>query len=283
MSEHPMKKLDDIGDLDEETRAALDNPDLDLITDYVGGELDPDQVEAVLRRLEQDEKFREFAAPILVAWGVAPHWQRFPMSRSEIESGWDDFTRRAGFAHQKRRTRLRRLWLLGVLLAVLALPSLLYRRELRTVWRDWRDYELVRPDTGWVTLRDGSHVQLAPGARLHSSKRAIKGVQQLRLEGTARFSVFASDTGSLLPGIQPLMVRTRGGQVFTGNGEFTVATRGDTTEVEVHRPGRRHFIGFVPVPTAVLVSTSRDENPVSVGETRAARLVRGGTVERIKP
>ena len=280
MTDLPMKDFDD---LDDETRAALANPDLDLITDYVGGELDPDQVEAVLRRLEQDEEFREFAAPILVAWGVAPHWQRVPMPRSEIEAGWDAFTRRAGFAHQKRRSRRRRLWLLALLLVALALPSLLYRKELRATWRDWRDYEVVRADTGWVTLRDGSRVQLAPGARLHSSKRAIKGVQQLRLEGEARFSVFASDTANLLPEIQPLMVRTRGGQVFTGNGEFTVATRGDTTTVEVHRPSRRHFIGFVPMPTTVLVSVGPDDNPVSLGETQAARLVRGGTVERTKP
>lgn len=283
MSEHPMKKLDDLEHLDEETLATLNDPDLDLITDYVAGELDPAQVEAVSRRLEEDPKFREFAAPILVAWGVAPHWQRFPMSRSEIEAGWDEFTRRAGFVHQKRRARRRRLWLMGLLLAALALPSLLYRKELRTAWRDWRDYEVVRGDTGWVTLRDGSRVQLAAGARLYSSLRPIEGVQQLRLEGMARFSVFSTDSADHLPGIQPLAVRTRGGQVFTGNGEFTVTTRGDTTVVEVHRPTRRHFIGFVPLPTAVLVNSLADENPVSLSETQKARLIRGGRVERVNP
>ena len=278
-----MKKFDDLDDLDDETRAALNDPDLDLITDYVGGELDPDQVEAVLRRLEQDEKFREFAAPILVAWGVAPHWQRFPMPRSEIEAGWDDFTRRAGFAHQKRRARRRRLWLLGLLLAALALPSLLYSKEIRTAYREWRDYEVVRGDTGWVTLRDGTRVQLAPGARLLSSKQRIRGVQQLRLEGTARFSAFPTDTLGPAPALQPLLVRTRGGEAFTGTAEFTVTARGDTTDVAVHRPATRRFFGFVPVRTAVLVNTIADENPVSLGETQSARLIRDGRVERTRP
>ena len=279
MSEHPMKDLEH---LDEETRAALNDPDLDLITDYVAGELDPGQVEAVARRLEQDAKFREFAAPILVAWGIAPHWQRYPMSNSEIEAGWDDFTRRAGFVHQKRKARRRRLWLLGVLLAALALPSLLYRTEIRSAYRDWRDYEVVRPDTGWVTLRDGNLVRLAPGARLLSSSRLVGGGHSVRLEGTARFSVHPRDTSGPVPMMQPLMVRTRAGMAFTGMGDFTVTARGDTTDVEVHHPRRRIFMGFLPMPTTVLVSTRADENPISLGETQAARLIGDGRVQRTK-
>jgi hypothetical protein len=74
MTDLPMKDFDE--PLDDEMRAALDDPDLDLITDYVGGELEPAQVDAVLRRLETDAQFREFAAPILAAWQVAPRSQR---------------------------------------------------------------------------------------------------------------------------------------------------------------------------------------------------------------
>lgn len=282
MTDNPMNDFDNLDDLDEETRAALDNPDLDLITDYVGGELDPDQVDAVLRRLEEDPKFREFAAPILAAWNVAPHWQRFPMPRAEIEAGWDEFTKRAGFAHQKRQARRRRLWVVALVVAAAGLSSLLYGRELRAAWRDWRDYETVRPDTGWITLRDGNQVRLGAGARLESSSRLEKGVHHVRLRGAATFKVYPRDTADHL-GMQPLAVHTRSGVAFTGMGEFVVTARGDTTVVEVHRPGKRRFIGFVAMPTTVLVTTDADGNPVSIGETQAARLIRGGRVERLTP
>lgn len=279
MSDTPMK---DLARLDDVTRAELENPDLDLITDYVAGELDPAQVEAVILRLERDEAFRKFAAPILVAWNIAPHWQRHPMSRSEIEAGWDEFTRRAGFVHQRRRTRRRRMWLLSLLLLAVAVPALLYSREIRSAWRDWRDFETVRADTGWITLRDSSQVRLAPGALLRSSKRIEKGVHRVRLAGTARFRVVPPDDSGAVPMMQPIVVETRGGTVFSPMGEFTVTTRGDTTDVEVHRPSRRRFFGFIAVPTTVLVSTNTDQNPTSLGETQAARLIRGARVERTK-
>ena len=274
-----MKDLERLG---EATRAELANPDLDLITDYVAGELDPAQVEAVILRLERDEAFREFAAPILVAWGVAPHWQRFPMQRSEIEAGWDDFTRRAGFVHQRRRTRRRRMWLLSLLLLALVVPVLLYGREIRSAYRDFRDFETVRADSGWVTMRDSNQVRLAPGARLRSSKQLENGVHRVRLLGTARFRVLPADTSGPVPMMAPLSVETRGGVAFSGIGEFTVSARGDTTDVEVHHPSRRRYFGFIAVPTTVLVRTSSDENPIALGETQAARLIRGRRAERTK-
>jgi ferric-dicitrate binding protein FerR (iron transport regulator) len=278
MSDTPMK---DFEELSEAEQAELNNPDLDLITDYVAGELDPAQVEAVARRLEEDAKFREFAAPILVAWGVAPHWQRFPMERAEIEAHWDEFTRRAGFAHQRRKTRRRRLWLLSVILLVLALPAFLYRSDIRGAWRDFRDYETVPADTGWITLRDSNQVRLAPGAQLRATKRTVEGVQRVRLTGSARFRVFPPDTTGP-PMIRPLAVHTRAGLAFSGIGEFTVTTRGDTTEVEVHHPSRRRYFGFLAMPTTVLVSTGPNATPISLGETQSARLVRGIGVERAK-
>src|SRR3712207_8868834 len=73
--------------------ALLDDPDLGLITDYLSNELPAEQVALVKRRLEQDEKFRELAAPLLLTWNVPPLWQRDPMPRAEIVEAWDQFTR----------------------------------------------------------------------------------------------------------------------------------------------------------------------------------------------
>jgi ferric-dicitrate binding protein FerR (iron transport regulator) len=278
MSDLPMK---DLGRLDEATRTELNNPDLDLITDYVAGELDPAQVEAVSRRLEQDAQFRDFAAPILAAWGVAPHWQRFPMTRSEIEAGWDDFTRRAAFTHQRRKTRRRRLWILGIFVAVLVLPALLYSRELRTAFRDWRDYQTIPFDTGWIALRAGHDVRIEPGTRLRSLNEQARGVYRARLHGSAQFRVLHPDTAGMLPPMLPLVVETRDGVVFTGLGEFRVTTRRDTTEVEVLRPSKRRFMGFLPVPSTALVHTHADSNPIQLSETQRALLVRNGKAVRL--
>src|SRR5438105_15187682 len=85
------------------------SPDLELITDYLANELPPEQVAEVRRRLDTDPAFKDFAAPLITAWSIPPHWERHPMPRAEIEKHWDAFTKKAGFVHQKRKRR-RRIW-----------------------------------------------------------------------------------------------------------------------------------------------------------------------------
>lgn len=278
MSDTPMKDLER---LDDATRSELNNPDLDLVTDYVAGELDPAQVEAVLLRLENDATFREFAAPILVAWGIAPHWQRFPMQRSEIEAGWDEFTRRAGFAHQRRKVRRRRWLLFSILLLAAAIPTLLYSRDLRTAWRDWREFRSVPYDTGWITLRDGHEVRMERGTRLLTSDIHVGGVYRVRLEGSARFRVQHPDTLGAAPGLLPLEVQTRAGTAFIGMGDCSVRTVRDTTYVEALPPSRPRFIGFIPMPSIALVRTLADPNPIQLRGGQRALLVRGRAAMRL--
>jgi hypothetical protein len=256
--------------------------DLELLTRYLNQQLDAERAEQVRVRLESDPEFYNLAEPLLFAWSVPRHLERHPRPPGELEEMWERFTKRAGFAHQRRKARRRRLWLLLILAFAIGIPAFLVRGQLARAYRDFRDFETVRRDTGWITMRDSNQVRLAPGARLRSSKRIEEGVHLVRLEGSARFRVFSADTSGPVPMLQPLAVETRGGIAFTGMGEFTVTTRGDTTDVEVHRPSRRRFIGLMALPTAVLVATRVHENPVSIGETQAARLIRGGRAERTK-
>lgn len=256
--------------------------DLELVTRYLNQQLDPGTAEQVRLRLENDPEFYYLAEPMLFAWSVPRHIERHPRPEGELEEMWERFTRRAGFMHQRQRSRRRRLWLLAIVAVAIGASAFVLRGQLTRAYRDFRDFERVPADTGWITLRDSSQVRLAPDARLWSSKRMINDVHRLRLQGTARFRVFPGDTSGLVPAISPVMVETRAGEAFTGRAEFTVTTRGDTTEVEVHHPSRRRYVGFVALPTTVLVRTNAEQNPISLGETQVARLVRGGRAERTR-
>src|SRR5688500_18075439 len=99
----------------------LEHADLELITEYLTGRLPAEQVADVKRRLDEDEAFREFAAPLIVAWSVPPRWQRHPMPRAELEKQWDRFTKRVGFVHQRSKSRKRRRrWVIGAVAVVLS-------------------------------------------------------------------------------------------------------------------------------------------------------------------
>jgi len=257
----------------------MENPDLDLITDYLIGELDEAHVAEVRRRLEHDAAFRDFAAPILVAWSVPPRWQRKPMPRAELEKHWDDFTKRAGFEYQRRRTRRRRLWMLTAVVATLGASAIVFRDRIRERYEDHRFYDDVPRVAGWITLRDGSQVLLSPGAHLRSAKvPGDGGLHRVKLEGAARFRVTPPDTShALLPEIQPFEVQTRAASVLSARGEFSVSARGDTTDVEVHVPEKRVFLGFLPLRTQVLIMNDRTANPLTLNEGERGRGIRGGT------
>jgi hypothetical protein len=81
----------------------LDDHDLGLITDYLTRQLPPEQMAAAERRLEEDEAFRKLAAPLILAWSIAPKWKREPMPAEELEAMWQDFVRRVDFYGTSKR------------------------------------------------------------------------------------------------------------------------------------------------------------------------------------
>jgi hypothetical protein len=267
-------------DMPTRTDLTIDD-DLELLTRYLNRQLDPERVAQVRRRLDVDPAFRDFAAPVLLAWRAPPRWQREPVPAGDLERHWDKFTKKADFLHHRRKRNRRRLWFLAIFIVAVALPALLYGREIRTAFRDWRDFKAVRHDTGWIAIREGHQVRLDPGTRLRSSDRQVDGIYSARLEGAAHVRVQHPDTGGMMPGILPLSVETRAGVASTGMGEFRVRTSGDSTYVEVLRPVDRRFVGPVPIPTFVLVYTHADPNPIQLHETQRALLLRNGKVTRL--
>lgn len=249
---------------------------VELLIQFLNHQLDPDREAQVRKRLEEDPEFLEFAAPLLLAWSVPDHWERQPNPPGDAERDWDRFTKAAGFVHQRRKTRRRRLWMFAIVAAVVGLSGFLLRGKVRAEITDRRDYEQVAYDTAWIRLRDGSEVQMSPGARLRAFKRYTGEGMRVRLVGAARFRSEPPDTSNTgIPELQVLVVDTRSGYVMTASGEFSVATRGDTTEVEVHRPRKRQFVGIIALPTHVLLSDGSNRNPFRLNETERARLVRG--------
>jgi hypothetical protein len=253
--------------------------ELELITSYLNGHLDPDRLEQVRRRLDDDPEFRDFAAPMLLTWRVPKHLARHPRPVGELEKHWDEFTKRAGFAHQRRRSRTRWLKLLGILAVVAVTSFYALKDQARTWYRVAFDYHTLSYAEGWVPFGEGRELQFGPGARIRVANKEIGdgGVLGVRLVGTARFRTRVLDTtATLLPEFHYIGIETAAGRVAAPNGEFTVSTRGDTTDVEVHHPTSRQFVGFMPLPgTALVFPPDGSGTPLFVREGQRARIVRG--------
>jgi hypothetical protein len=227
----------------------LEHADLELITDYLTGRLPAEQIADVKRRLDEDEAFREFAAPLVLAWSVPPRWQRHPMPRAELEKQWDRFTKRVGFVHQRRKARRRRLWLIGtvatliVLGAIVVLPVVALRLAQGPLGEGFPslagyhgvgDFVPVSDSGGWMSI-GRTRVDLAPGARLSQGKAAFANTTLLKLEGAGRFVHRQAPGASPLTDLTGTMVLTDAGAVMINHGDVRINARTDTTDVAVLR------------------------------------------------
>lgn len=255
--------------------------DLELITRYLNNQLSPEQRADVERRLSTDQAFYEYVEPMLFAWTVAQQEVRKPRPEGELEGMWDEFTKRAGFVHQKKRAKTRRLWILGIVVTIIGLTGFLTRGRIQSAYRDWRDYAPVPADTGWVPLRSHIHVRLEPGARMRATKELVRGAQHVKLDGTAHFRVQLTDTTTITPATTPVVLLTRAGTVVSGYGDFTVSVRGDTTDIEDTPPERPRYIGFMPFPSMTMVGTSEYADPVRIQSAERVRLIRGQPLQRM--
>ncbi len=270
--------------------------DLTVVAEFLNRQLDPERMEIVRRRLEEDPAFRELAAPLLYAWSVPPNWESDKLPPGEIEQRWEEFTRQAGFIHQKRKARRR--WLRVMVFAAfgLGLVALAQADRLRAWYVDHRDYmEYVWKDPAdWMPLRNGALVKPEPGARIRLRRYDIESVlsgtsrdgqrgaplERLKLWGTVhvRAVPFVSADG-MGPIAQPVSVTTRACVVVALRAEFTVSARGDTTDVEVHVPTTAEPAAFVRAPTSVMIGRPADAgqpekiDPVTVREGRRARCI----------
>jgi hypothetical protein len=265
---------------------ALKNPDLDLITDFLANELDPEQVAEVRRRLEEDSAFRDFAAPIVAAWNVKPLWQREPIARAEVEKSWAKFTKKAGFKHQRRRRRWL-WWTLGIAL-VLLLPvfailgwGLYMSREFSQVQARGRTVIAADPpvfdSARLMTLPNGVKFAVDSGADVRMlSQSAGVAYSRVHLSGKAWFFIYPDSAKGTIAG-QGLEIETPAGQVITNFAAIEVHARGDTTSVVVFgRP--RDLPGLHGLVPMVLLM-----QPTSGVMPKRVVLTQGDNAEMIRP
>jgi len=268
--------------------------DLELITSYLNGHLDPERVEAVRRRLEEDPAFLDLAAPALLTWSVPTHLERHPRPVGELERDWEAFVRRTGFGQKRRpptwrdhplwrryRGLLVALFIFGLgAAAVTGIPAVLSRGPLHEWYVTRRDFAAVPYQSGWIPLGDSTFVELTPDASVRASRESVRDGREVILDGTARFRVLPLDSLAEEPRRVGLVIRTRAGLISAREGEFRVTARADTTDVEVQRPEHRRFFYFVPLPTAVTVRRDSTSQPLLIRELDRARLVRDRVPER---
>lgn len=259
--------------------------DLELVADYLNKHLDPEKVALVERRLAEDPAFREFAAPLTLVWRTPMHLERHPRPPGELEKHWDEFTKRAGFVHQRNKARRRRLRIIAIVTLALGLAAFLFRDRIRTTYEDIRDYETVASGAGTVTLRNGTRVQLEPGAVLRARRLPRQpDMEAVKLKGSARFLVARPPSSGLLPSPQVFAVFTPAGMVVSGSAEFIVTSHGDTTEVQVLRrardPNPRDIFDQMP-DFVLLFAEGFEQRQISLFEGERGRIRRGVPAEKL--
>lgn len=252
--------------------------DLQLITQYLNHQLSEDQAKTVQKRIDTDPAFVDLVGPVVWAMRVP----RKPRPAGEWDAHWEQFTKRAGFAYQKKKVRRRRLWIAAIVALTIAVPLVLARDAIRREIADRRDFESVPFDTGWIRLRNGALVQLEPGAALRTQK-ALRGREafQVKLAGGARFQVPTAPGGGL-SNLQPTIIATRAAEVVIAmGGEVHVHAGGDTTTVEVPRRVRRTEADFTTFGTLVYLNNDYTSAPLRLNERERGRAVRGRAPEKL--
>jgi hypothetical protein len=286
MTDHLQPKPDD---WDEEIDGPWDGDfdpadadDIELITSHLNRQLDPERTEEVRRRLEEDAAFQYLAAPLLLAWSVPKHLERFPRPEGEWERAFEDFKRRTGFPNRpaqeppgpppKPKRRWGR-WLALVLVVIGGYAVLITTQEPTD---PGGPYIEIPFQTGWVSLDDGIEVAIAPGASLRVDQQPRSGMKRVLLEGSARFRVLAHNPDARSLRTQALLVETRAGSVTAGESDFSVNAQADTTVVLVGALGPRRALD--PQLRTVFAYTALNKNSnagTALLDNDGARLVAG--------
>jgi hypothetical protein len=258
MTDHLTRLGDGVGDLAVLPDDMLDDADLGLIADYLTGELPPERIAEVKWRLEQDEAFRNLAAPLVAAWSIAPRWQPHPMPRAELQRAWDDFTWRAGLV-RRRRARPRWLRLVGLLFVLfvfwLVAPIMVYLGGGGGGGNaNPMQFVPVADSGGWMSLGK-VRVKLDSGAKLERARTetSVGYMDVVRLEGTANF-VHLMDTSAAAEDPTPFSVMTDGASVIVTNANARISARKDTTDVEVLRRGQTHELSAAATQTDSVIA-----------------------------
>jgi ferric-dicitrate binding protein FerR (iron transport regulator) len=261
--------------------------DVELLTRFLNRQLDPEQDARVRARIENDAAFRDFAAPLVIAWSIPPRSERHPRPAGERERMWDEFTKRAGFVYQRRAARKRKLWMLSIVVLAIALSSFAFRDSIRDRYTALTKYQPVADSGREMRLRDSAFVTLKAGAHLRSSRELVNpNAYGVLLAGSGRFRVEQIKMENGLP--RGLIVQAGDAMVASAGAVFDVATHGDTTLVQVIDRkldwGRANGFGVsIVAPEAVLLANkipTTDQLVLKSGEM--GRVVRGHKPELLR-
>ena len=286
MTDHRQPKPDD---WDEEIDGTWDGDfdpanaaDIELITSYLNGQLDPERAEAVRTRLAEDAAFHYLAAPLILAWSVPKHLERFPRPEGEWERALADFKRRVGFGEPTPPPppKPKRRWGRWLALFVVVIGGYVVLATTQQPIVAEREYSEVPFDTGWISLNDGIEVRLSPGGSLRVDHRLLDGMRHVLLEGAARFRVSTFDSASPVLRGNALIVETRAGRVTAGESDFNVTARGDTTLVHVLPLGARRLLQPELLTVTASIALDNGTTHLPLREHDGARLVTGQDPQR---
>ncbi|MBK8057882.1 MAG: hypothetical protein IPK33_08390 [Gemmatimonadetes bacterium] len=90
----------------DEMREALSaDPEVTLISDFLAGELSPDEALAVEARLRDDEAFRRHVTPVIEAWKAWPSSRDVAVPEHEMAASWQRFLAKAAWKGREPRRR----------------------------------------------------------------------------------------------------------------------------------------------------------------------------------
>ena len=85
----------------DEMREALSaDPEVTLISDFLAGELSPDEALAVEARLRDDEAFRRHVTPVIEAWKAWPSSRDVAVPEHELAASWQRFLAKAAWKRE---------------------------------------------------------------------------------------------------------------------------------------------------------------------------------------
>src|SRR5205807_8233391 len=123
----------------------------------------------------------------------------------------------------------------------LALRAFAFRGRIRDAYVDRRDFTLVSDKPGVFTLPDSTRVQLALNSRLRlRTNPQHADIYTVNLDGAATFLVRRLppplEGGTMQPHVLNVVLSV--GTLLTSSANFSVATHGDTADIEVFRRDR---------------------------------------------
>ena len=221
---------------DAEAEAALErDPDLVLITDYLTGDLSPDERQQVQERRESDPAFAARMAPLAEVWQEAPVAE--PVPRAKLEAMWRDVRERAGLrpledapAPERRRTLVDRVrdstrlqtisWRTGhaAFLAFLFWMTVATASDPNTMLlvQRLRGTLVMANAIGQpmqVTLADGTVLRIGPRSSLrYPADWADRSERVIRLDGEGEFEITHRSGGRVVVragALEAIVVGTR--------------------------------------------------------------------------